>query len=236
MKAMWELRRERAKIEREIMLEDVESEGEREEIVGRQERVIEEREVEEEAEMEEQWEIQRRDIITSFERRHSDMQSSLSSTRSEKMTPLVERKTSLEIRKSDLEEALKQLDTKQTGFINEMDRINSWYELELQKLREQLQSAEDELDNLSSACGRLSQQKTPSELLAMQRNRQNLESIRRDRMHTSKGGQFSKAFIYSYFSQIPKDVWMTPISSQWRRMIRSAAEVPPVRESKSKRK
>ena len=69
-------------MEREYLLEDVESEWERESIVTNQERDLEELQVVEESQMEEDWEIARNNILTSFHRRRSDLQSSLASVNS----------------------------------------------------------------------------------------------------------------------------------------------------------
>ena len=61
------------------MLEDVESQSERDNIVAEQEGKLGDREVEEEAAMEEQWEQQRKSIMTSYGSRQSQMESALES-------------------------------------------------------------------------------------------------------------------------------------------------------------
>ena len=42
---------------------------------------------------------------------------------------------------------------------------------------------------------------------------QKKEHMYRDRLRQSKGGRVSKAFLYSYFSYIPKKVWMKPMTN-----------------------
>ncbi|XP_063716823.1 myosin heavy chain, cardiac muscle isoform-like isoform X2 [Symsagittifera roscoffensis] len=229
--ALWQLRRERSRIEREIMLEDVESPSERDNIVAEQEGELGDREVEEEAAMEEQWEHQRKSIMTSYGSRQSQMESALESVRTEKMTPLLQQRSALEEKMSELERALKDLDTKQSGFSREIARLNNWYEEELQKLREQLQSAEDEYSILS---GRQSRLKSAVEIGAEQQRRVKMQAVKGDNFVAAKSGEISEAFVYSYFPNIPNDVWNLPFNSKWAKLVRSASEIPAVKESRKK--